>query len=207
MKGKAYARWLKPIVFVLCAIPALNLIHAGFNGALGANPVETITRATGDWTLRMLLLTLAITPLRKLTGLNTLMRVRRMLGLFTFFYVSTHLLTYVWLDAFFSLAYIWDDIAKRLYITAGFSGFCMLLPLALTSTNAMIRRLGAKRWQRLHQLVYPAALAGVLHYWWLVKADVREPMLYAAILAILMLARVPAISRRLSAVRLRHETR
>jgi len=198
---KRSAPWLKPVVFVLCALPAVSLIHAGFSGTLGANPVETITHATGDWSLRLLLATLAITPLRKLTGVNTIMRVRRMLGLYAFFYVCTHLLTYVWLDAFFSPTYIWDDIAKRLYITAGFSGFCLLLPLALTSSNAMIRRLGAKRWQRLHRLVYPAALAGVLHYWWLVKADVREPMLYAAIFAILMLARAPPVSRHLARAR------
>ena len=198
---KKVALWLKPIVFVLCTLPALNLLYAGLHGNLGANPVETITHATGEWALRMLLVTLAITPLRKLTGLNTIMRVRRMLGLFMFFYVSAHLLTYVWLDAFFDLAYIWDDIAKRLYITVGFAGFCLLLPLALTSTNAMIRRLGAKRWQRLHRLAYPAALAGVLHFWWLVKADVREPFIYAAILAILMLARASPIASRLRHIR------
>jgi methionine sulfoxide reductase heme-binding subunit len=198
---KKFAFWLKPVVFVLCTLPALNLIYAGLHGNLGANPVETITHATGEWALRMLLVTLAITPLRKLTGLNTIMRVRRMLGLFVFFYVSAHLLTYAWLDAFFDLAYIWDDIAKRLYITVGFAGFCLLLPLALTSSNAMIRRLGAKRWQGLHRLVYPAALAGVLHFWWLVKADVREPFIYAAILAILMLARASPIASRLRHIR------
>ena len=198
---KKFAFWLKPVVFVLCTLPALNLIYAGLHGNLGANPVETITHATGEWALRMLLVTLAITPLRKLTGLNTIMRVRRMFGLFVFFYVSAHLLTYAWLDAFFDLAYIWDDIAKRLYITVGFAGFCLLLPLALTSSNAMIRRLGAKRWQGLHRLVYPAALAGVLHFWWLVKADVREPFIYAAILAILMLARASPIASRLRHIR------
>jgi sulfoxide reductase heme-binding subunit YedZ len=160
--------------------------------------VETITHSTGDWALRLLLATLAVTPLRKITGDASLMRLRRMLGLYAFFYVCLHLLTYVWLDAFFSLAYIWDDIAKRLYITAGFTGFCLLLPLAMTSTNAMIRRLGARRWQRLHRLAYAAALAGVLHFLWLVKADVREPLVYMAVFALLMLARVPPVSRRLS---------
>ena len=198
---KGFARFLKPLVFLLCALPALSLIYAGWNGDLGANPVETITHETGEWALRMLLLTLVITPLRKLTRWSSIMRVRRMLGLYAFFYVSVHLLTYVWLDAFFSLAYIWEDIAKRLYITAGFTGFCLLLPLALTSSNMMIRRLGAKRWQRLHRLVYFAALAGVLHFWWLVKADVREPIVYAALLAALMLARAPPVSRRLSRAR------
>jgi sulfoxide reductase heme-binding subunit YedZ len=124
-----------------------------------------------------------------------------MLGLFAFFYVCTHLVTYVWLDAFFSLSYIWDDIAKRLYITAGFAGFCMLLPLTLTSTNSMIRRLGAKRWQQLHQLVYLAVFAGVLHFWWLVKADVREPFVYTTILLLLMLARIPSVASRLHHIR------
>ena len=189
----------KPLVFTLCALPALSLLYRGFvSGDLGANPVETITHFTGEWGLRLLLATLALTPLRKLTGIASVMRMRRMLGLFAFFYVCLHLLTYVWLDAFFSLAYIWDDIAKRLYITAGFTGFCLLLPLALTSTNAMIRRLGARRWQRLHRMVYLAALAGVLHFLWLVKADTREPLIYLAVFVLLMLARVPAISRRIS---------
>jgi sulfoxide reductase heme-binding subunit YedZ len=198
---KAFSRSLKPLVFVLCALPALSLVHAAFNNGLGANPVETITHATGEWALRFLLIALAVTPLRKLTGLSTIMRVRRMLGLYAFFYVCAHLLTYVWLDAYFSLAYIWGDLAKRLYITAGFAGFCLMLPLAITSTNKMIRRLGAKRWQRLHQLVYVAALAGVLHFWWLVKADVREPLFYAAFFGLLMLLRVPPVASRLSRLR------
>jgi len=192
---------LKPAVFALCALPACWLVYAAFTGGLGPNPVETITHFTGDWALRLLLVTLAVTPLRKLTGNGAVMRVRRMLGLYAFFYVCVHLLTYVWLDAFFSLAYIWDDIAKRLYITAGFTGFCLLLPLALTSTNAMIRRLGGRRWQRLHRLVYAAAIAGVLHFLWLVKADVREPLVYAALLAALLALRLPPLSRRLGRVR------
>lgn len=198
---KALSRYLKPLVFVLCALPALSLVHAAFNSGLGANPVETITHVTGEWALRFLLLALAVTPLRKLTGLSTIMRVRRMIGLYAFFYVCAHLLTYIWLDAYFSLAYIWSDLAKRLYITAGFAGFCLMLPLAITSTNRMIRRLGARRWQRLHQLVYVAALAGVLHFWWLVKADVREPLFYAAFLALLMVLRVPPVAIRLSRLR------
>ena len=198
---KAFSRFLKPLVFMLCALPAISLVHAGFNGELGANPVETITHSTGEWALRLLLATLAVTPLRKLTGLSTIMRVRRMIGLYAFFYVCIHLLTYVWLDAYFSLAYIWGDLEKRLYITAGFTGFCLMLPLAVTSTNKMIRRLGAKRWQRLHQLVYVAALAGVLHFWWLVKADVREPLFYAAFFAILMLVRLRPVANRLSRLR------
>ena len=198
----------KPVVFVLCAVPALALAWGGFvSGDLGPNPVETITHSTGEWALRLLLATLAVTPLRKISGNGTVMRFRRMLGLYTFFYVCLHLLTYVWLDAFFSLDYIWDDIAKRLYITAGFTGFCLLLPLALTSTNAMIRRLGARRWQRLHRLAYAAALAGTLHFLWLVKADIREPLVYLAVFSILMLARTPLVSRRLSRLRPAHIAR
>jgi sulfoxide reductase heme-binding subunit YedZ len=189
------------VVFVLCALPAGWLVHAGVAGGLGPNPVETITFTTGDWALRLLLVTLAVTPARQLTGIAAVMQLRRMLGLYAFFYAGLHVLTYVWLDAFFSLAYIWDDIAKRLYITAGFTGFCLLVPLAVTSTNAMVRRLGARRWQRLHRLVYPAAIAGVLHFLWLVKADLREPLAYAAVLALLLVARIPRVSRRLRRLR------
>lgn len=196
-----FARYSKPTVFLFCAMPAVWLVVAAFTGGLGANPVETITHFTGEWGLRLLLVTLAVTPLRKITGLNTLVRLRRMLGLYAFFYVCLHLLTYVWLDAFFSLTYIWDDIAKRLYITAGFTAFCMLVPLALTSTNGMIRRLGARRWQRLHRLVYVAGLAGVLHFLWLVKSDYREPLVYVALFSVLMVLRIPAISRRLPRLR------
>ncbi len=194
-------RVAKPALFVLCAVPAGWLAYAAATGGLGPNPVETITHFTGEWTLRLLLATLAVTPLRKLTGNGSVMRVRRMLGLYAFFYLCLHVLTYVVLDAFFSLAYIWEDIAKRLYITAGFTGFCLLLPLALTSTNAMIRRLGGRRWQRLHRLVYPAAIAGVLHFLWLVKADYREPLIYAAVLAVLLALRAPPLSRRLGRLR------
>jgi sulfoxide reductase heme-binding subunit YedZ len=191
----------KPVVFVLCALPALSLVYRGFAADLGPNPVETITFTTGEWALRLLLITLSVTPLRKLTGASWVMRLRRMLGLYAFFYVCLHLLTYVWLDAFFSLSYIWDDIAKRLYITAGFTGFCLLLPLAITSTNAMIRRLGARRWQRLHRLAYVAAMAGVLHFLWLVKADLREPLIYLCFYMALMIARLPSVSRRLPRLR------
>jgi sulfoxide reductase heme-binding subunit YedZ len=196
-----WQRMLKPLVFAACAIPVLVLASRAFAGVLGPNPVEAISRYTGDWALRMLLLTLAITPLRKLTGANSLVRLRRMLGLYAYFYACLHLLTYVWLDAFFSLAYIWDDIAKRLYITVGFTAFCLLTPLAATSTNAMIRRLGARRWQRLHRLAYLAAFAAILHFLWLVKADLREPLLYLAIFAVLMFARIPPVSRRLARLR------
>jgi sulfoxide reductase heme-binding subunit YedZ len=197
----AWQRIAKPLLFVVCAVPFLRLAYHAFTDALGANPVEAITLETGQWALRMLLVTLAITPLRKLSGANALVRVRRMLGLFAYFYACLHLLTYVWLDAFFSLAYIWDDIAKRLYITVGFTAFCLLTPLAATSTNAMIRRLGARRWQRLHRLAYLAAFAAILHFLWLVKADLREPLLYLAIFAVLMFARIPPVSRRLARLR------
>lgn len=194
-------RIAKPLVFVACAVPVLLLTYRAFTNALGPNPVEAITHDTGQWALRLLLVTLAVTPLRKLTGVNALVRVRRMLGLYAYFYACLHLLTYAWLDASFDVAYIWDDIAKRLYITVGFTAFCLLTPLAATSTNAMIRRLGARRWQRLHRLGYAAALAAIVHFLWLVKADLREPLLYLGVFAVLMLARVPPVSRRLARLR------
>ncbi len=188
---------LKPIVFTLSAIPFVWLLVAAFNGDLGPNPVETITFTTGDWSLRLLLITLCVTPLRKITGYAGLLRLRRMLGLYAFFYLSLHFFTYLLLDAEFDLDWILTDIRDRLYITVGFSGFCLLLPLALTSNNAMIRRLGAKRWQRLHSTVYISTLAGVLHYLWLVKADTRLPLIYAGVFMFLMILRLPQISRRL----------
>lgn len=202
-----WQRLAKPLLFVACAIPLLVLASRAFAGTLGPNPVEAITHFTGEWALRILLLTLAVTPLRKLTGANSLVRLRRMLGLYAYFYACLHLLTYVWLDAFFSLAYIWDDIAKRRYITIGFAAFCLLTPLAITSTNAMVRRLGARRWQQLHRLGYAAAFAAILHFLWLVKADLREPLLYLAIFIVLMLARVPPVSRRLARLRPASATR
>lgn len=197
----AWPRVAKPALFIACALPIALLTYRAINGLLGPNPVEAITHDTGDWALRILLLTLAITPLRKLTGANWLVQLRRMLGLYAYFYACLHLLTYVWLDAFFSLAYIWDDIAKRLYITIGFAAFCLLTPLALSSSNAMIRRLGARRWQRLHRLGYVAAFAAIVHFLWLVKADLSEPLIYLAIFTVLMLARAPPVSRRLARMR------
>ena len=188
---------IKPLVFILCGLPFTWLLVAAFSDGLGPNPVETITFTTGDWSLRLLLITLGITPLRNLSGYSGLLRLRRMLGLYAFFYVCLHFFTYLLLDAEFDLAWIVEDIRKRLYITVGFSGFCLLLPLALTSSNAMIRRLGAKRWQRLHSIVYICALAGVLHYLWLVKADTRDPLIYAGIFVTLMILRLPIISQRL----------
>lgn len=175
----------KAIVFALCLIPLAQLIHGVVTDSLGANPIEAVTRALGDWTLRLLLITLAVTPLRRFTGLNWLLRLRRMLGLFTFFYASLHMLSYVWLDQFFAWKFILKDIVKRPFITVGFAAFVLLVPLAATSTNAMMKRLG-RNWQRLHRAVYAIALFGVLHFWWLVKADTREPALYAGILAVLL---------------------
>jgi sulfoxide reductase heme-binding subunit YedZ len=179
-------RRFKPVVFLACLIPLALLGWKAYSGALGANPIEVITHATGDWTIRFLLITLSITPIRKLTGCLWLIRYRRMFGLFAFFYATLHFLTYIWLDKFFDLHEMLHDIAKRKFITVGFTGFVLLIPLALTSTTGWIRRLGGKRWQALHHLIYFSAIAGVIHYWWLVKADIREPLKYAAILAVLL---------------------
>jgi sulfoxide reductase heme-binding subunit YedZ len=180
-------RWLiKPVLFVISLVPLAVLILKGLNNDLGANPVETINRFTGDWVLRFLLVTLAVTPLRRLFGWNALLRYRRMLGLFAFFYACLHFLSYAWLDQYFVLADIIKDVVKRPYITVGFACLLMLIPLAATSTNAMIRRLGARRWQALHRLVYLIGVGGVVHYLWLVKSDLREPLMYGAILAALL---------------------
>lgn len=188
---KTPERVAKPVVFLLLAAPLIGMVAAGFMGELGANPVEKLTHETGEWALRLLIATLAITPLRKLTRINWLARLRRMLGLYAFFYVSLHFLTYLWLDQFFDFEAIVEDIFKRPYITLGFTGVLVLIPLAITSTNAMVKTLGGKRWQALHRLAYVAAVLGCLHYLWLVKADYTEPALYSAVLAVLLLARVP----------------
>ena len=192
---------VKICVFAAALIPFAGLVFAGFTGGLGANPVEHITHTTGEWTLRLLLATLAITPLRHLTGQAWLIRLRRMVGLFAFFYLMLHFTTYAVLDASLDLAYVIEDVADRLYITVGFTAFLMLAPLAATSTNAMVRRLGPSRWRKLHRLVYAAGICGVLHYLWLVKADIREPLIYAGILAIVLAARLPIVVRRLQAFR------
>ena len=183
-------RRVKPWVFAACLIPLGLLVWRGVTGGLTANPIEFITHRTGDWTLRLLLITLAITPLRRVTGWSSLAQLRRMLGLFAFFYAVLHFSTYLVLDFFFAFDLILDDIVERRYVTAGFTGFVLLIPLAVTSTQRMIRRLGGQRWRRLHRLVYGAALAGIVHYLWLVKIDVRPPLMYAAILALLLGARV-----------------
>lgn len=178
--------WLKPVVFLACLGPLARLGWKAYSNALGANPIEVITHSTGDWTLIFLLVTLAITPLRKLTGQLWLVRFRRMFGLFAFFYVTLHFLTYIWLDKFFDLHEMLKDVEKRKFITVGFTGFLLLIPLALTSTAGWIRRLGGKRWQALHRLIYFAAIAGVIHYWWLVKADIHKPLKYAVVLGVLL---------------------
>ncbi|MCP5196626.1 MAG: protein-methionine-sulfoxide reductase heme-binding subunit MsrQ [Gammaproteobacteria bacterium] len=175
----------KPLVFSASLLPLAWLFWLGWNDQLGANPVETLTHRTGDWSLRFLLLTLAVTPVRRLSGWNGLQRFRRMLGLFAFFYVGLHFSVYLIFDHFFDWSAIVADVAKRPYITVGFSAFILLIPLAVTSTNSMIKRLG-RNWQRLHRLVYLIGILGVLHYLWLVKADLREPLLYAGILAALL---------------------
>lgn len=176
--------------FLLGLAPLARLVVLGFGDGLTANPIEFITRSTGTWTLGFLLITLAVTPLRRALGWPWLLRLRRMLGLYAFFYGCLHLLTYLWLDQFFDPAAIARDIVKRPFITMGFTAFVLMLPLALTSTHAMVRRLGAARWQRLHRLAYAVPVAGVIHYGWLVKSDVSEPLLYGLVLALLLLARV-----------------
>jgi sulfoxide reductase heme-binding subunit YedZ len=176
----------KPLVFALCLLPLAWVVERALTDQLGANPIEAATRFLGEWGLRFLLLSLAVTPLRQLLQWPTVMRFRRMIGLFGFAYVGLHLTSYVALDQFFDLAAIWADIVKRTYITLGMAAFLLLVPLAVTSTAGWVKRLGALRWQRLHRLVYPAAVLAVAHYYMLVKADIREPLLYAAILAALL---------------------
>lgn len=181
----------KLTLFVLLALPFTALTVGAFSDELGANPVEKLTHETGEWALRITLLTLAVTPLRRLFGWTWPLRQRRMLGLYAFFYAMLHFTTYLWLDQFFDWQAIVEDVIKRPYITFGFAALVLMLPLALTSPHAMVRRLGGKRWRRLHRLVYPMAVLGVVHYLWLVKADYREPIIYALILIALLLARVP----------------
>jgi methionine sulfoxide reductase heme-binding subunit len=179
-------KWTKVVLFFICLVPFASLVWRAFHAGLGANPVEFVQHATGDWTLRFLLFTLTITPLRKLLHLPDLIRFRRMLGLFAFFYVCLHFLTYIGPDQSFSLAGMWKDVQKRRYITVGFTAFVLLIPLALTSTAGWIRRLGGRRWQMLHRAIYVSAVCGVIHYYWLVKSDVRKPLFYAAMVAILL---------------------
>lgn len=190
MQPPLRSRWFKPVVFFACLLPLALLIVGALQGELGANPVEYITHATGDWTLRFLLVTLSITPLRKLFGQPDLIRFRRMLGLFSFFYGFLHVLTWMWLDRLFDVQEMWADVVKRRFITAGMLAFVLMVPLAVTSTTGWIRRLGGRNWQRLHRLIYVSAVMGVVHYYWLVKSDVRLPLLYACVLAVLLALRV-----------------
>ena len=180
---------IKPLIFIFCLLPLALLFRNFYLDELGANPFEVLTRSTGEWTLRFLLLTLAMTPLRRLTGAAWPLRFRRMLGLFTFFYVCAHLLTYLWLDHFFDWEEIIVDIVKRPFITLGMLAFILLLPLAFTSNKKMMKRLG-QRWKSLHKLIYVIAILGVLHFLLLVKADLREPIIYAFVLATLFVVRL-----------------
>jgi len=183
------SRWTKVLVFLLCLVPIGWLGWRGWNQDLSANPIEFITHFTGDWTLRFLVFTLAVTPLRKLFGLPDLIKFRRMIGLFAFFYGTLHFTTYIWLDKFFDVGEMIHDVGKRPFITAGFAAFVAMIPLALTSTRGWIRRMGGKRWQALHRLVYFSAVAGVVHYYWLVKISVRRPLFYGALVALALLIR------------------
>lgn len=189
-----FIRVLKVVVFLLCLMPLGLLVWKGYQQDLGANPVDVITRSTGKWTLVFLLITLSVTPVRKLMTLPWLIRFRRMLGLFAFFYGTLHLTTYVWLDKFFDVQEMLHDIVKRRFITVGMTAFALMLPLALTSTSGWIRRLGGKRWQMLHRLIYFSAAAGVIHFVWLVKADKRRPFMYGAVLLVLLAYRLAAWS-------------
>lgn len=180
---------LKAVVFVACLSPLARLVFLGLTHGLGANPIEFITRSTGTWTLTFLLITLSVTPLRRLTDWLWLMRLRRMFGLYVFFFACLHFTTYIWLDQFFDLAEIGKDVLKRPFITMGFTCFLLLIPLAATSTDNMVKRLGGKRWLQLHRFVYFIAVGGVVHFWWLVKKDVTQPLIYGLVLTVLLLAR------------------
>lgn len=186
------SRWSKPVLFLLCTLPFFVLVYNGFTNNLTANPIKEITHFTGEWALRFLLITLSITPLRKITRKNALIRFRRMLGLFTFFYACLHFSTYLVLDQFFDWNEIVLDVAKRPYITVGFSAFVLLIPLAVTSTDKMAQRLG-NNWRRLHSLIYPIAILVIFHYLWLVKADILPPVIYGLILCLLLVLRWPGL--------------
>lgn len=185
MKRVLLSRWTKVLVFLVCLIPLADLGWRVYQGNL-ANPVEYITHTTGDWIIRFLLITLSVTPLRMLLNQPQLTRFRRMFGLFAFGYGVLHFATWFWLDKALDLQEMSKDVLKRPFITAGMTGLALMVPLAITSTAGWVRRLGFKRWQALHRLVYVSATAGVIHYYWLVKSDVRLPIMYAAILAVLL---------------------
>jgi methionine sulfoxide reductase heme-binding subunit len=183
------SKWTKVVVFLLCLIPLGLLGWRALQDNLTANPIEFVEHWFGDWTMRFMLITLCITPFRKLLGLPLLIRFRRMTGLFAFFYVCLHFCAWVILDHFFNFPDMWADVLKRRFITVGFAGFVLLIPLAITSTAGWIRRLGGRRWQLLHRAIYVAAICGVIHYYWLVKSDETKPLQYAGILAVLLVWR------------------
>ena len=181
---------LKVVLFILSLGPFVWLLVAAFTDNLGANPVEYLTRATGTWTLVYLCITLGITPVRKVSGWNWLTLYRRMFGLFAFFYVCLHFTTYIWFDQSFDVHSIIKDVIKRPFITVGFAAFLLLIPLAITSNNWLVRKMGARRWQALHRLVYVICVLGVVHYWWLVKRDLTQPIIYGSIVAVFLAARL-----------------
>ena len=185
--------WIKAATFLAALLPLALLTHGALTDSLGANPMEYIRHQTGTWTFNFLLITLCVTPLRSLTGLHWLQRLRRMLGLFVFFYALLHFTTYLWLDQFFDLQAIARDIVKRPFITVGFTAFALLIPLAATSSNRAIRQLGGKRWQALHRSVYLIGILATIHYFWLVKITaIVYPLSYALLLAVLLGWRVKA---------------
>lgn len=186
------SKWTKVFVFLLCLVPLGTLVMRAVQGELTANPIEFITHATGDWTLRFLVITLAITPVRTILRLPQLIRFRRMLGLFAFFYAFLHFSIWIGVDKFFDWSEMWKDVEKRRYITVGFSAFVLMIPLAITSTKGWIRRLGGKRWQLLHRAIYFSAILGVIHYYWQVKSDVRKPLEYAWMVGLLLAWRLGA---------------
>ncbi len=183
---------IKASLFLLALLPFLRLLVSAFTDQLGANPVEFITRNTGDWTLYFLCITLAVTPLRRLTHWIWLVKLRRMQGLFVFFYAALHFTTFLWFDHAFDVSEMWKDVLKRPFITVGFIAFVLLIPLAATSTNAIIRKLGGKNWQMLHRLVYLISLLGILHFWWMKagKHDLEQPLIFGVIVATMLLIRV-----------------
>lgn len=183
---------IKAALFVAALLPFARLVLFAFTDRLGANPIEFITRNTGDWTLYFLCLTLSVTPLRRLSGWNWLIKLRRMLGLFAFFYAALHFTTFLWFDHFFNINEMLKDVVKRPFITVGFTAFVLLIPLAVTSTNGMVRRLGGKRWQALHRVIYVVAPLGILHFWWMKagKHDFEQPILFGSIVAALLIARI-----------------
>lgn len=192
-----FPRWLKPVVFACALGPVAYMLIAGLLGGFGANPIEAVIRFLGDTAITMLLVALAVTPLRRLTGWTSVLRLRRMLGLFAFFYAALHVLAYVGLDQFFDWSAIGADIVKRKYITVGMATFIILMALAVTSPKGMVRRLGGRNWRRLHRLVYVSGGLAVLHYIWMIKADIQTPVVYGAVLIVLLAARVmplPGIS-------------